>query len=104
MGENFDANREFTVEELLSFNLGAHADIINTVYAAAVSEFAIEQQLVKIRKMWVEREFKLAKHIPESVYKGTCSAVTSRTCTLWVDHIVSFSKVFGRFFTYSCAM
>ena len=70
MGEHFDANRDFTVEELLSFNLGAHADIINTVYAAAVSEFAIEQQLVKIRKMWIEREFKLAKHIPESVYKG----------------------------------
>ena len=81
MGEHFDANRDFTVEELLSFNLGAHADIINTVYAAAVSEFAIEQQLVKIRKMWIEREFKLAKHIPESVYKGARVRVAKRLST-----------------------
>ena len=71
MGETYDAEHEFTVEELLAYNLGAHADVINSVYAAAVAEFAIEQKLIKIRKMWSEREFKLAKHIPESVFKGT---------------------------------
>ena len=71
MGETYDPDHEFTVEELLAYNLGAHADVINSVYAAAVAEFAIEQKLIKIRKMWSEREFKLAKHIPESVFKGT---------------------------------
>ena len=71
MGETYDPDHEFTVEELLAYNLGAHADVINSVYAAAVAEFAIEQKLIKIRKMWSEREFKLAKHIPDSVFKGT---------------------------------
>ena len=70
MGEPYDPKHEFSVEELLAYNLGSHAQIITTIYSAAVSEFTIEKKLVKIRKLWQEREFKLAKHIPDSLFKG----------------------------------
>ena len=70
MGEPYDPEHQFTVEELLSYNLAAHASTINDVYAAAVAEYAIEQKLIKVKKLWEEREFKLAKHIPDSMYKG----------------------------------
>ena len=70
MGEQYDPDHEFVVEELLSYNLGAHSAIINTVYQAALAEFDIEQKLVKMRKLWEEQEFRLAKHIPDSLYKG----------------------------------
>ena len=41
-----------------------------SVYQAALSEYQIEQQLNRLRKIWEEKEFKLAKHIPDSVYRG----------------------------------
>ena len=69
MGEQYDAEHEFIVEELLSYNLSSHSKLINTVYAAAVGEFAIEQRLVKVKRLWEEMEFKLAKYIPESLLK-----------------------------------
>lgn len=69
MGEQFDPEHEFIVDELLSYNLGAHSRLINTVYSAAVAEFAIEQRLVKVQRLWEDMEFKLAKFIPESVLK-----------------------------------
>ena len=70
MGEPYEEDYEFTVEELLSYNLASHSNTINNVYAAAVAEFAIEQKLSAIRKTWEEKEFKVAKHMPDSVYKG----------------------------------
>lgn len=69
MGEPYDAEHQFTVEELLAYNLGSHTQTINAIYSAAVAEFSIEQKLVKIRKLWTDKEFKLAKHIPDSVFK-----------------------------------
>ena len=70
MGEQYDPDYKFTVEELISFRLGSHRQTIDTIYAAAVAEFVIEQKLVKIKKLWEEKEFKLAKHIPDSVYRN----------------------------------
>ena len=70
MGETYDPEHEFTVEELLSYDLASHSTTILDVHAAAVAEYAIEQKLTKIKKLWEEREFKLAKHIPDSMYKG----------------------------------
>ncbi len=70
MGEQFDPDHEFTIQELLFYNLHANGHIINKVYRAALAENTIEQQLGKLRKLWQEKELKLAKHIPDSVYRG----------------------------------
>ena len=47
-----------------------YSRVILSVYQAALSEYQIEQQLQKLRKIWQNKEFKLAKHIPDSFYKG----------------------------------
>ena len=73
MGEQLDPTHQFLVDELLSYNLNLHAAMITSVYQAALSEFAVEQQLVKLQHMWQEKEFKVAKHIPDSVYRGQLS-------------------------------
>ena len=69
MGETYNPSHQFTVNELLSYNLRSHAQNINTIYAAALAEFAIERKLAKVRKQWNSQKFKLGQHIPDSLLK-----------------------------------
>ena len=64
MGHDFDPSWEFTVADLLTFNLGRYKDLIATVCAGATAEYALEFQLNQLTKAWQEKDFKLAKHIP----------------------------------------
>ena len=73
MGEPYDSSHQFVVEELLAYNLASNAAMIRSVHQAALSEFAVEQQLIKLQRMWQEKSFKVAKHIPDSVYRGKTS-------------------------------
>ncbi|XP_064648692.1 dynein axonemal heavy chain 6-like isoform X2 [Lineus longissimus] len=84
MGEQYDPHWKFTVEDLLSYNLGQHSLLINTVYQGAVAEYDLEQKLNRVKKYWEEKQFKLAKHIPDSVYaqeKKTDSLISPRKLT-----------------------
>jgi hypothetical protein len=73
MGEQYDPSYNFTVNELIELRLGSHRQFVDTVHAAAVAEHAIEVKLEKIQHLWDEKVFKLAKHIPDSMYKnGLC--------------------------------
>ena len=67
MGEQYDADYEFTIAELLSYNLMAHSDLITSVYAAAIAEYTIERRLMAVKHLWADQKFKLAKYIPQSV-------------------------------------
>ncbi len=69
LGEQYNPDHQFTVEELLGYDLMAHADTINSIYACAVAEYQIEQNLHKLQKTWTEKEFTLAKHLPDSLYR-----------------------------------
>lgn len=64
MGQDYDPSWEFTVANLLSFNLGRYKDLIATVCAGAAAEYALELQLNQLVRTWQEKDFKLAKHIP----------------------------------------
>nr|XP_006818816.1 PREDICTED: uncharacterized protein LOC100376274 [Saccoglossus kowalevskii] len=68
MGQIYQPGYAYTVADLLSFNLNEHSMLINTICAGATAEFALEQTLNKLRKMWELKEFQLAKHIP--IIKG----------------------------------
>ena len=68
MSERYKPDKDFTVEDLLNYNLGKHCSLITTIYQTAQAEYAVEQKLAKLKKLWDERCFKLAKHICESVY------------------------------------
>lgn len=70
MGEQYDPSYKFTVEELMAYQLGSHREVIDSIYSAAIAEFAIEMKLEKVKKLWEEKDFKLAKHIPDSMYKS----------------------------------
>ena len=64
LGQDYDPAWEFTVADLLSFNLGRYKDLIASVCAGAAAEYALEVQLTNLTRAWQERDFKLAKHIP----------------------------------------
>ena len=64
MGQDYDPAWEFTVANLLSFNLGRYKDLIATICAGAAAEYALELQLHHLARAWQEKDFKLAKHIP----------------------------------------
>lgn len=67
MNEPFDPNREFTVSDLLAYDLEQHSELIHQVYLGAIAEYDLELRINQISKFWEEQEFKLAKHIPDSV-------------------------------------
>ena len=50
--------------DLLSFNLGRYKDLITSICAGAAAEYALELQLNQLARVWQEKDFKLAKHIP----------------------------------------
>ncbi|XP_072179432.1 dynein heavy chain domain-containing protein 1-like [Diadema setosum] len=63
LGQNYEPGRQYYVHELLSYDLSEHSLQINTICAGAGAEFDLEQKLIKLRKVWEEKEFKLAKYI-----------------------------------------
>ena len=67
MGNNFE--RELSVGDLQSLGLSEHRQVIDTVYASAVAEYRVQHQLRLLQAQWQNLEFKLAKHIPDSLYK-----------------------------------
>ena len=73
MGEQYNSNQEFTVGELLSYNLHAHCQNIQRIFRTAQNENMIEEELAKLSKTWDDKSFKLAKHIPESIYNSESS-------------------------------
>ncbi|XP_033127107.1 dynein heavy chain domain-containing protein 1-like isoform X2 [Anneissia japonica] len=70
LGQPYHAGQHFSVAELLSFNLSEHSLQVNTICNGAIAEFTLETKLKQIRKVWDEKEFKLAKHIPEKMYNS----------------------------------
>ncbi|XP_033761502.1 dynein heavy chain 10, axonemal-like [Pecten maximus] len=67
MNETYDGMKQYTVADLLAYDLEEHAQLIHNIYLGAIEEFDLEVKITQISKMWEEREFKLAKHIPDSV-------------------------------------
>lgn len=83
MGERYDPSWQLTVDQLISYRLLDHQALIDAVYSRAQSEYQLEQKLTKLEKMWSSNEiyFKLAKHIPDSVYTA---GMASRPAWLFV--------------------
>lgn len=70
MNESYDPKREFTVADLLTYDLDEHAQLIHSIYLGAVAEYDLELKIGHLKKFWEEREFKLAKHIPDSLLQS----------------------------------
>nr|KAG5709415.1 hypothetical protein BaRGS_029264 [Batillaria attramentaria] len=68
MNEPHIGSTTFTVAELMSFNLSDNADLVHRVYLSAVAEYDLEQQMSRIKRVWQDKNFKLAKHIPDSMF------------------------------------
>ncbi|KAF6036157.1 DNHD1 [Bugula neritina] len=80
IGENYEEGWEFTVEEILGYNLAAHQSLIDAIFSRAQAEYRLEQKLNKIERLWTSNDvyFKLAKHIPDSVYTADKSRMEMR--------------------------
>ncbi|XP_048242736.1 dynein heavy chain domain-containing protein 1-like [Haliotis rufescens] len=83
MNEPYDPTQQFLVSDLLSYSLVEHADLIQSVFLSAINEYDLELKFGKIRKFWEAREFKLAKHIPDSLF---VKEPTKRTSSLSRRH------------------
>lgn len=68
MNEAYDPKKRFTVADLLSYDLEEHSRLIHAVHLGSLAEYDLELKINHIRKFWEEREFKLAKHIPDSLF------------------------------------
>lgn len=76
MNEPYMGSGQFTVAELMSYNLCDNADLVHSVYLSAVAEYDLEQQMSRIKRLWQDKNFKLAKHIPDSMFiKGASDCV-----------------------------
>lgn len=67
MNESYDPKKQFTVADLLTYDLEEHAQLVHQIYLGAVAEYDLELKIGHMKKFWLEREFKLAKHIPDSL-------------------------------------
>ena len=77
MGQQYDANWQFTIADLFSFKLGLYKDLINSVCSGALHEYTLELQLRSLAKVWTDKDFKLAKH-----FARTKSSLDSETDSL----------------------
>ena len=68
MNESYDPKRQFTVADLLTYDLEEHAQLVHQIYLGAVAEYDLELKIGHMKKFWLEREYKLAKHIPDSLH------------------------------------
>lgn len=68
MNEPYAGNAHFTVADLLSYNLSDNSQLVHSVYLSAVQEYDLEQRIAQIKRFWQEKNFKLAKHIPDSMF------------------------------------
>ena len=70
IGLNYDANRAYTLQELIDLNLDEHSELINRIYKRALTELKLNQQFSSIENLWSNKLlFNLAKHFPINVYK-----------------------------------
>lgn len=67
MNETYDSDKQFTVSDLLTYDLEENAALIHSIYLGAIAEYDLELKINQVIKLWEEREFKLAKHIPDSI-------------------------------------
>ncbi|KAJ8313858.1 hypothetical protein KUTeg_008419 [Tegillarca granosa] len=70
MNESFDPDKFYTVADLLAYDLDGHSHLIHTIYLGAIAEYDLEINIAQVKKFWEERQFKLAKHIPDSIYNS----------------------------------
>lgn len=68
IGDVYDPKRELLLNELLDYQLDEQEQFIDQVCQNALAEYDLELQITQLAKFWSEREFKLAKHIPDSIY------------------------------------
>ena len=62
MGQQCDANLQFTIADLYSLKLGLHRDLIDSVCCGAQQEYSLELRLRSLAKTWTDKDFKLAKY------------------------------------------
>src|SRR6218665_2301226 len=69
-GHEYDPTYPYTVGDLMQLGLGSCGQMIDNVLSAAIAEEGVEQKLAAFHKLWIQKEFKLAKHLPESLLRG----------------------------------
>ncbi|ESP00380.1 hypothetical protein LOTGIDRAFT_173233 [Lottia gigantea] len=92
MNEPYDPSHSLTVDDLIVCNLTEHAELINSVYLSSLAEYDLELKLNKITANWEEKAFKLAKHIPDSLYAKDASNKRVQSSTKRQSKIEKFRQ------------
>ncbi|XP_052095798.1 dynein heavy chain domain-containing protein 1-like isoform X11 [Mytilus californianus] len=87
MNESYDSDKQFTVCDLLTYDLEENDQLIHSIYLGAIAEYDLELKINQISKFWEEREFKLAKHIPDSVLSSKEPELSSNWYTMQNDTV-----------------
>jgi len=70
VGREYDSSKQYKVDDLISLHLTVYHRLIDSVLSSAIDAYGVEQRFNKIRSFWMAREFKLAKHVLDSVLKS----------------------------------
>ena len=69
VGQEYDSLKQYKVGELVNLHLTVYTQLIDSILSSAIEAYGVERRFNKIRSFWMEREFKLAKHLLESTQK-----------------------------------
>lgn len=69
IGREYDAAKQYKVEELISLHLVVYSQLIDSVLSSAIDAYGVEHRFERIRLFWMERKFSLAKHLQNSSNK-----------------------------------
>lgn len=100
MNESFDSDKFYTVADLLAYDLDGHSQLIHTIYLGAIAEYDLEINIAQVKKFWEERQFKLAKHIPDSIYNSKGIKQSPHYCGVYAIFIYRY-KLYIIFYIYS---
>lgn len=90
MNEPYMGNTQFTVAELMSYNLSENAELVHNVYLSAIAEYDLEQLMARIKSLWQDKNFKIAKHIPDSMFVKGVFFIKIKILKMWsIDILIS---------------
>lgn len=88
VGREYDSSKQYKVEDLIGLHLTVYHRLIDSILSSAIDAYGVEQRFNKIRSFWMDREFKLAKHVLDSDLKSGQSKVT----LLFLPYFVSLNR------------
>jgi len=94
IGREYDPSKRYKVDDMINLHLTVYSQLVDSILSSAVEAYGVEHRFNEIRSFWMEREFKLAKHVLDSAQKSGQNVIllcTDYFCSiLYLNHTSYF--------------